>query len=390
MAPLQCLVCDHVNPADAKFCNDCGSPLHVKECSRCEAVNDRAAKNCFKCGTEFSAPATRPEAPPTSVAQAVTAASPAINERLPFRVDFDFNGFPKPAPSVPNVTAAEPAPVASEPANATVSSAALQLARPAAAIELDKPDPVREPQSWGGAVTPLVSRAEGVTEKARIHNREPTAELRPMSRVVRAVSLGAIALIAVGIVAFYVYSPSVPLSERQDAHAVSAAPADVNAGGPPTRPIAKIGETPSSPPPASPGTATTILPVGQGTVAPTGSSGAAGETPSTNTAHRRVSPSEEMPAKADDVGKMPSTPTTTTGNLRDKTMPATGSEVTAKASTPNRVTHANSAATASGSVQPPPKDGRATVPPDVPRQGPCTESVAALGLCSPNSGGENK
>ena len=390
MAPLQCLVCDHVNPAGAKFCNDCGSPLHVKECSRCEAVNDRAAKNCFKCGTEFPAPATRPETPPTSVAQAVTAASPAINERLPFRLDFDLNGFPKPAPSVPDVTVAEPAPVASESANATVSSAALQLARPAAAIEPDKFDPVREPQTWGGAVTPLVSGAEGETEKARLHNREATAELRSMSRVVRTVSLAAIALIAIGTLAYYVYKPSMPLNEGQDAQAVSAAPADVSAGGRPTRPIAKIGETPSSPPPASPGTALTISPVGQGTVAPTGSSGAAGQTPSTNTPHRRVSPSEELPAKADDIGKQPDTATTTTGNVRDRTMPATGNEVTAKASTPNRVTHAYSASTASGSVQPPPRDGRATVPPDVPRRGPCTEGVAALGLCSPSSGGENK
>ena len=411
MVPLQCLVCDHVNPAGAKFCNDCGSPLHVKQCSRCETVNDQAAKNCSKCGTEFPVPSPRSEAPPISSAQAVAPASSAIDEGLPFRLDFHLNGFPKPAPSAANVTAAAPAPVASEAATATVSSPALQLARPAATIELDQLDPTREPQSQGTAVTSLSSAAQRVAAKVRLHNREAATELRPMSRVMRAVSLATIAFVAIGIIAYYVYGPSVPLNERQGAQEVTAAPVDVNAGGPPTRPIAKIGETPSSPPSVSLGTgsvaaipappverstALTIAPVGQRTVAPTGSNGAAGQTPSTNAPPRGVStgvpvsPSEELPAKADDVGKKPSAATTTAGNPRDRTMPATGSEVTAKPSTPNRPAHTYSAATASESVQPPPRDGRATVPPDVPPRGPCTEGVAALGLCSPNSGGENK
>lgn len=411
MFPVQCLFCDHVNPAGAKFCNDCGSPLHVKPCTRCEAVNDQAAKNCSKCGAEFPVLSTRSEAPPMSSVEAITPALPAVNERLPFRIDFGLNGLPKPAPSAANVTAAAPAPVASEPAITTVSSPAPQLARPAAAIEPDKLDPTREPRSGGRAVTSPFSVAQRVTAKVPLHNLEATAELRPSSRVVRAVSLLAIALTAIGIFAYYVYSPSVQLSERQGAPAVSAAPADVNAGGPPTRPIPIIGETASSAPSASlgtgsvaaipappvePSTALTISPVGQGTVAPTGSSGAAGQTPSTNEPHRQVStsvhvsPSEELAAKADDVVKKPSAATTNAGNLRDRTMPATGSEVTAKPSTPNRPMRTYSAATASGSVQPPLRDSRTTVRPDVPRPGPCTEAVAALGLCRLNSGGENK
>src|SRR5215471_9532148 len=32
---LLCRFCDHYNPAGAKFCNDCGSPLHLKPCEQC-------------------------------------------------------------------------------------------------------------------------------------------------------------------------------------------------------------------------------------------------------------------------------------------------------------------------------------------------------------------
>ena len=134
-----------------------------------------------------------------------------------------------------------------------------------------------------------------------------------MSRVALAVSLPTVALIAIGILAYYVYSPSVQLSERQGAQAVSAAPADVNAGGPPTRPIPKIGVTASSAPSASlgtgsvaaigtaipappvePSTAVTISPVSQGTAAATGSNGAASQTPSPNEPHRQVSTSDQV------------------------------------------------------------------------------------------------
>ena len=45
-----CAFCDHRNPAGAKFCNECASPLHLKPCSKCDAVNHQAATNCYKCG----------------------------------------------------------------------------------------------------------------------------------------------------------------------------------------------------------------------------------------------------------------------------------------------------------------------------------------------------
>src|SRR5258705_6439190 len=75
MLPPQFFFCDHINPAGATFCNDCGSPLHLKPCKHCEAINDQAAKNCYKCGKDDPALISSDEAPPVllpdSAAQSV-------------------------------------------------------------------------------------------------------------------------------------------------------------------------------------------------------------------------------------------------------------------------------------------------------------------------------
>lgn len=59
--PLQCLFCKHLNPADAIFCNACGTQLNLQPCKRCGAIDDRAAKKCYKCGASLTLP-VQPEA----------------------------------------------------------------------------------------------------------------------------------------------------------------------------------------------------------------------------------------------------------------------------------------------------------------------------------------
>src|SRR5690348_15099002 len=59
-----CAFCDHRNPAGARFCNDCGSPLHLKPCKRCDAVNDEAATTCCRCGAACPVSSGTPEAMP--------------------------------------------------------------------------------------------------------------------------------------------------------------------------------------------------------------------------------------------------------------------------------------------------------------------------------------
>jgi hypothetical protein len=50
MPPLDCPFCSHENPAGAKFCNECGSPLHLAPCGDCGAVNNLTDTHCWRCG----------------------------------------------------------------------------------------------------------------------------------------------------------------------------------------------------------------------------------------------------------------------------------------------------------------------------------------------------
>ena len=50
MSLFHCRFCDHDNPPDARFCNECGSPLYLKPCPQCEAVNESTATQCYQCG----------------------------------------------------------------------------------------------------------------------------------------------------------------------------------------------------------------------------------------------------------------------------------------------------------------------------------------------------
>jgi Double zinc ribbon len=82
MVTLLCFCCDHRNPAGAKFCNACGTPLHLKPCKHCEAINVRAAAHCHQCGETFALeylllddPAQTPDPPDAASGLAPTEAS---------------------------------------------------------------------------------------------------------------------------------------------------------------------------------------------------------------------------------------------------------------------------------------------------------------------------
>ena len=55
--PLPCLFCKHPNPADAIFCNVCGTQLSLRPCQQCGAIEELNAENCHKCGAAFTLPA---------------------------------------------------------------------------------------------------------------------------------------------------------------------------------------------------------------------------------------------------------------------------------------------------------------------------------------------
>jgi len=324
MLSSQCLSCNHVNPADAKFCNECGSLLRVKLCSQCEALNDRAAKTCFKCGMEFATPAIRPERapdPPPSSARNAAAASAADGERLPFRLDF-LDELPKPPRFATEPTAAAAAPIASEPSLAdAAASPAFQPPRPPAAIDVDKLDRAREAQSLAASVSaesvPSLATASPSAKPARVATANAIEEWRP-SRVGLAVLLPIMALIAIGIVAYYFYGDDLQFGQRHGVPASSAVPEAVSSGASSIRPIQETELKAPSAPSASP-----------------------------------------IPASA------PGAPTSDTAPPVEPSTAVTNPPVGKTAAAP-------------------PNDERATVPDAQPAR-PCTDGVAALGLCRTNS-----
>lgn len=53
MDTRHCSFCNRSNPVDAKFCNACGSSLHLQLCKHCGAIDNISSKSCYKCGTPF-------------------------------------------------------------------------------------------------------------------------------------------------------------------------------------------------------------------------------------------------------------------------------------------------------------------------------------------------
>src|SRR5438874_5268477 len=49
MQAIPCPNCQTINPANAKFCLECGKRLQV--CPNCGTVNPSVAKFCIECGT---------------------------------------------------------------------------------------------------------------------------------------------------------------------------------------------------------------------------------------------------------------------------------------------------------------------------------------------------
>jgi hypothetical protein len=53
MSTFACRFCDHPNPQASQYCNACGSPLNLKPCPQCQAVNNADAATCYQCNAAF-------------------------------------------------------------------------------------------------------------------------------------------------------------------------------------------------------------------------------------------------------------------------------------------------------------------------------------------------
>jgi hypothetical protein len=53
MFAVVCPYCTFRNERGARFCADCGAPLHLKPCAKCSKVDDVMVRQCLGCGTAF-------------------------------------------------------------------------------------------------------------------------------------------------------------------------------------------------------------------------------------------------------------------------------------------------------------------------------------------------
>src|SRR5215813_339157 len=54
---MKCSRCQHENPSDAVFCQECGARLEAA-CQSCGTPNELSAKFCKKCGQRLNGPQT--------------------------------------------------------------------------------------------------------------------------------------------------------------------------------------------------------------------------------------------------------------------------------------------------------------------------------------------
>jgi class 3 adenylate cyclase/tetratricopeptide (TPR) repeat protein len=68
---MQCTRCQHDNPAEAKFCNGCGTRLELA-CPQCKVSNPPGSRFCGQCATQLSSPGTTTSSPRFESPQAYT------------------------------------------------------------------------------------------------------------------------------------------------------------------------------------------------------------------------------------------------------------------------------------------------------------------------------
>jgi hypothetical protein len=348
----QCPFCDHANPASAKFCNDCGSPLHLRPCKQCEAINNQAATNCYKCGAEFPISVATVEAAPVAPAPNTPAASAILSD-----VGLEHGHSPLPEAVAENYDVGP-----RQPGKATARDR-----EPGVEVV------TREPRSLVKDVISLFSGALRATYLVPLPNLGATAGRRPMSRVALAALLPALLLTAVAISAYLAYRHPPQLGERLNAmQPDAAAPAD---GNPSVSPVTL-------------GTGSVAAIRSTRPITPNESSSDVITSPVIPRA--RIATSDQAPpaqplatqAEAEGVVGAPGTATTTTAEPRRKTIRAAGNQAAPRDSAANRSRETPAVSAAAAPAESPLGDSRANVPPDVLRPSACTEAVAALGLCN--------
>lgn len=214
MLATQCSFCKHENKPGARFCADCGSPMHLKVCANpgCGKVSDVSATICETCGVPFPqiklfdpAAATSEVHVSESLSYTEAAEKPRVNvwpliavalvagslpllwanrDRLPAPKTGPFSRPAIPAPSVAPV--ALPAPVMVAPPAAPAAVAPPPLAPtpavPPAPVSASELDPA------GPAATRPASKKPAATVKPKAVAKAPAKKAEPASTCTEAVA----------------------------------------------------------------------------------------------------------------------------------------------------------------------------------------------------------
>ena len=354
MSASSCSFCRHVNPVGAKFCNDCGSPLHLQPCPECNAITDLTAAGCYLCGAALRPPPiAHPAADPSATSEiAVKAAEDA---------------------SAGAVAAAGSTARLAERLQAVSASTDPPASLRSSSAKTEAGEHPPSPGAWASAA----SRAE--------HSPGVKWILGPRRRAAYAAAV-ACALIAALLVSGHFYGLTPGVGERLNA-LLTQSPTSraLSLAAEPPRPIGSAEKSVSAPPatPTVPGTdlgkpvagtdsSAEPEPAKNAADSPAGSdANAATVEPATTAATESPteSASAEAPAPAQDTA------------INSQPMDPTPAEAQKTAATTAKRVHRNAIPRSHESPRPesmPRPPGRA----DVSAKYGCTQAIAALGLCA--------
>jgi ribosomal protein L40E len=266
--PPQCPFCAHTNPSGAKFCNECGAPLHLRPCNQCDAINNQVAKNCHKCGMAFAMPYTAPEAAPVLPALDTVAASASLDDLC---VESGYASLTESVTESQDVRLRQP-----DDETAAAHDCAVEIVP-------------RAPRSPGADMTSPVSTEDRTANAIPLHDLGTATGPHLLSRLALVVVLSAAVLTAVGVSAYYAYH-----HQTQPGGPVSAAPP--NAAVP----------TDVTVPPANPSVARATGPDSDDRQMPTPSDGDTPTTPQRISISDQAAPSQQPATEAGEVAKAPS------------------------------------------------------------------------------------
>jgi hypothetical protein len=400
MFASQCLFCGHANPARAKFCNACAAPLHFKPCKQCGAINDLPATNCLKCGAEFAAQLSATEPPPASAPPEVAvASSPASDGDL----ERGYVPLPKLATEILEALQRRSGNGHTEGRAKEVEVVAREPRRLASRVTPFFSVEQRATQVFSllgtGALLLLVATAIALVKAAFwvVPVRHFVAAAGP-PRIAR-VMLPAFLVVLLAVSGYYIYryppGPGDGLNTGQpepagtsDAIRTPSPALPARIGVPATVGLGTVGmstEATSRPAPVvAPANDVAGSQVTQGPIRTTGSESVDAET---------LTPAQAPAATASQsvdtvgVGPPPATPVAT--ESRQKAVQAVGQRAVPKQMPSNRSTAKYPEPVAGILMRPRATDTRANIPTEVSRSRDCTEAVAVLGFCNPNTRGEN-